>query len=54
MRAVVNKFISLGTGKSARNDAPRKMYKLSLKRSICTYYSFIYHILGEINKQVKK
>lgn len=32
-----------------------KMYKLSLKRSVYTYYSSLYHILvGEINKQTNE
>lgn len=53
-RVVVNKVISSGIRKSARNDAPRNMYK-SLKRSICTCYSFGYCILvGEVNKQVNE
>lgn len=35
-RVVVNKVIPSGIGKSAKNEAPRKMYKLSFKRSVCT------------------
>lgn len=35
-RVIVNKVISSGIGKSAKNDAYRKMYKLSLKSSVCT------------------
>ena len=52
-RLVVSKVVSSGVGKSARNNVPRKMSTLSLKRSISASYSFIYHIfVGEINKQV--